>query len=67
MFRLAFAVIATLLFGLIGAAAVRQLRTGQSSSGLTPAPLVRLGAGFGLAFCALAIIAVWWASIAQTH
>lgn len=67
MFGLAFAVIATLFFGLIGAAALRHMRSGQSSSGLTPAPLVRLGAGFGLAFCAFAIVAVWWATIAQTH
>jgi hypothetical protein len=67
MIGLAFALIATLLLGLIGAAALRQLRTGQSWSGLTPAPLVRLGAGFGLAFCAFAIIAVWWATITHFH
>ena len=67
VFALAFGIVATALFSVLGAAALRGLRTGQAWTGLAPIPLVRVSSLFALAFCVFAMIAAWWAVFTQSR
>jgi hypothetical protein len=62
------ALAATLIIAVLAWNALRQVRTGRWTSwrrsSINPG-LVRVSGAFGLAFCAAALFAVWWSTLAQ--
>jgi hypothetical protein len=64
---IAAALVATLLCGVLIALGLRRFMSAQSSAGLTPPALVRLGSAVGLVIIASMLLAVWWATLSQLH